>query len=838
MTSSLHVKKRNGSLEKIDYNKIKNRIEFLCKGELQNGDIIGKELDICYDKIVISVISSIKDGITTQELDEYAAKLCIMHTHEDINFAILGARIAVSNHQKNTLDSFSATMNCLYNNKDGPLITKELNDYIQTNAEELNSYINYLRDYNLDYFGHKTLYESYFIKSNYDNKIIRERTQYLYMRIAVALHLNNMEKIKETYDILSENGGYVSHATPTMYNAGTQFGQLASCFLTGMKDSMEEENGIPHLWTHCSKISKRAGGIGICLSNIRGEGSLIRGTNGNSSGIVPLCKVLNDISRYVNQGGRRKGSFAVYLEPWHIDIEAFIKLKKNHGFEDERARDLFLGLWIPNLFMKRLITALESDESAEPVLWSLMCPDKSYIPGRPRLYDVHSEEFEELYLELEAKSLYIKQINIRDLWNEIIFAQQETGVPYILYKDHINSKNNQANLGTIRTSNLCAEIVEYSDDNEHAVCNLASIALQRMIKIEEDELPLYDFHKLYDIAYKTLINLDRVIDITFYPTELTKRSNFRHRPVGLGVQGLADVFILMRMPFESVEAELLNKIIFETIYLACLTASKDLAKARQEFLEGLEFTPEFPDSCSDIDLATNLGNFNLTYGEYKRTKYIGAYSSFEGSPLSYGQFQFDLWNEKELHYPEKWTELREEILKYGVRNSLTTAIMPTASTASILKSVECIEPLKSNIYTRRVLSGEYIIVNSYLQNDLKKIGLWNKDISNAIMENRGSIQSIEKIPLELRNLYKTAFEIKQKSVIDLARGRAPFIDQTQSMNLFFTDPTLQKLTSSHIYSWKVGLKTGMYYLRRQAAIKSVQFVIDNIKEEACESCSA
>jgi|688.fasta_scaffold01965_38 ribonucleoside-diphosphate reductase alpha chain len=849
---SLYVRKRNGELEKIDYNKINNRIEFLCRGELQNGTIIGKPLDICYDKIVISVISSIKNGITTQELDILAAKICINHIHEDIDFGQLGARIAVSNHQKTTLNSFYKTMDALYHNKDknnqhAPLLTREFYNFVKNNAEELESFIDYKRDYQLDYFGHMTLFESYLLRTKMgsvgpgEDSYLKERAQHLYMRIAVALYMNvSMEKIKETYDILSKDGGYVSHATPTMYNAGAPLGQLASCFLTGMEDSMDAENGIPDLWNHCAKISKRAGGIGICLSNIRCSGSLIRGTNGNSSGIVPLCKVFNDISRYVNQGGKRNGSFAVYLEPWHGDIEVFIQLKKNHGVEDARARDLFLALWIPDLFMKRLIEAYNENK---PVVWSLMCPDQSFIPGGPRLYDVHSEDFEKLYLTLEKEKLYVKQIeDIRELWKEIIFAQQETGVPYILYKDHINNKNNQANLGTIRCSNLCAEIVEYSSPDEHSVCNLASVALQRFVKYDESGLPYYDFAGLQNICYKTLINLDRIIDITFYPTKFTRKSNFRHRPVGLGVQGLADAFILMRFPFESPEAAKLNRQIFETIYFACMSSSKDLAKMRYEFINGLEFEPIFAiDTNEDTDLALNLGNFNLTRGEWLRAgkKYVGSYSTFEGSPLSLGKFQFDLWTgtvlDSELNYD--WESLRAEILKYGVRNSLTTAVMPTASTASILRSVECIEPLKSNIYTRRILKGEFVNVNTYLQNDLKNLGLWNKQISKKIMEHRGGIQFIHEIPISLRQLYKTAYEIKKKCIIDLAKDRGPFIDQTQSMNLFFEEPTIKDLTSSHIYSWKVGLKTGMYYLRRMPATNAAQFVLEGEKEE-CTSCSA
>ena len=606
---------------------------------------------------------------------------------------------------------------------------------------------------------------------------------------------------------------------------------------------MEEEGGIPDLWKSCAKISKRAGGIGICITNIRGSGSKIRGTNGNSDGIIPLCKVINDISRYVNQGGRRKGSFSVYIEPWHTDIEDFIELKKNHGSEDKRAHDLFLALWIPDLFMKRLIYSIENKT---PVQWSLMCPDASHKEGNPRLYDVYGEKFEEIYEDYEKSGLAVKIIpDIRELWYSIIYAQQETGVPYILYKDHINEKNNQKNLGVIRTSNLCAEIVEFSNDKEHSVCNLASIALQRFILYDDDiGIPLYNFKELYNIAYLTLINLDRVIDITFYPTNETKLSNLKHRPVGLGVQGLADVFILMKIPFDSEDALILNKQIFETIYYACMNASLDLSIKLNEKITDFEKSNKIIFS-NDGELSYALNTpFKLLQIEYERHSIHsihliyskGSYSSFYGSPLSYGLFQFDLWKEspdKILNYD--WDSLRKNIMKYGVRNSLTTAIMPTASTASILKSIECIEPLKYNLYTRRILSAECVIINNYLQNDLKKLNLWDENMSIKIMKNRGSIQNIEEIPLEIRNLYKTAFEIKQKSILDLARARAPFIDQTQSMNLFFEDPTRTALTSCHVYSWKIGLKTGMYYLRRQPKINSVQFTIEN---KECTTCSA
>ena len=811
---SLYVRKRSGKLEHIDYSKINSRIKYLV--------IQDPPLAISYDEIVRDIISTIKNEITTTELDEYAARLCAGKRHIDNEYSILAARIAVSNHHKNTLASFSATMKLLHNDTfmDDGFIT-----YVIKNEDILDAMIDYSRDYNLDYFGHMTATKSYLL-TNYNYKIC-ERMQHLYLRVATALHYPCLTLIKETYDLLST--GKISHATPTLYNSGTKNGQLASCFLLGMRDSIDEKNGIGALWNSTAKISKRAGGIGICLSNIRGFGSKIRGTNGQSDGIVPLCKVLNDISRYVNQGGRRKGSFAIYLEPWHTDIEAFLELRKNHGNEEDRARDLFTALWIPDIFMRRVVLAFET---GSPVPWSLMCPDNLVSGQTRRLHELHNAEFDAQYEYNEKIGNIVKVIpDIRTLWFAMLSAQQETGTPYILYKDSINRKNNQANLGTIRTSNLCAEIVEYSDDSEHAVCNLASIPLHNYVKDNK-----FDFDDLFKITCIALRNLDKVIDNTWYPTKQTRKSNLRHRPVGLGVQGLADVFIKMRLAFDSPEARALNKDIFETIYYGCMYASMTLAKERHGIIAAFK-----KDNISwpipDHD--------DIMEEEYNRDEFYGTYASYINTPMHAGHLQFDLWGIVPTNRWD-WTELRAEIAKYGLRNSLTTAVMPTASTAILNQCTECIEPIKSNIYTRRTLNGEYVIYNTHLQEDLKECGLWTDSIKKKIIECRGSIQTIVEIPINIRELYKTAFEIKQKVLIDLAADRAPFIDQTQSMNLFFAAPTNSLLTNCFIYGWKAGLKTGIYYLRRQASVNALQFTVDGINNannanndvEECATCSA
>ena len=853
---TLKVVKRDGTQEDVAFDKVTSRVKYMCKGVLKDGTEVGESLKhVNHTKIAQNVISTITDGITTRELDEYAARYCAGRVDENYEYGILAGRIAVSNHQKNTLGSFSDTMKLLYENCDSqgvraPLLRKSFIKSVMRNREALDRMVVYERDYRIDYFGFMTLQKSYLLRRQSQTITVVERPQHVYMRIAVALHGDDLEKVSHTYDLLSL--GYVSHASPTMFNAGTNSEQLSSCFLLGLKDSMDDNGGIPDCWKSCAMISKRAGGIGVGITPIRGKGSMIRGVNGPSDGIVPMVQVFDRIARYVNQGGRRKGSFAMYIEPWHPDIVDYLDLRKTHGKEELRARDLFYALWIPDLFMKRVMQAI-NEKRAIP--WSLMCPDASHKPGNPRLYETYGDEFEKLYLEYEKEGLAVKTIDdIRELWRAILTSQKETGTPYMLYKDSVNRCNNQANLGVIRNSNLCAEIVEYSDHDEHAVCNLASIALHRFVEEGSDGKLCYNMNKLYETARTCIKNLDRVIDINAYPTPQTKRSNFRHRPVGLGVQGLADTFFLMKYPFDSKEAAHLNKQIFETIYYGCMVGSMELAKDRQVQIENYNFPKDF--HFTDEFNALRELPFTLTSREYakiqKKERYIGAYSSFYGSPMSQGKFQFDMWNESpDNDLKWDWEGLRSEIMKYGTRNSLTTAIMPTASTASILRSVECIEPVKFNLYTRRVLSGEFVLINHYMQRDLMTADLWTKSIRNKLIKERGSIQNIMEIPKEIRDLYKTAFEIKQRCIIDLARGRAPFIDQTQSMNIFCAEPNNTVLTSIHNYAWKQGLKTGMYYLRRTKVAAPVQFTVKSDEETAtiikqnkieddgeCEACSA
>lgn len=844
----LRVKKRDGELEEADFSKVTNRIKFLCLGELRDGTVIGESLDICHAEIARNVISTITDKISTRELDEYAARLCAGKVDENAQYSVLAGRLAISNHQKNTLSSFADTMKLLYENCDNlgrrrPLLRKSFMKDVSANRDAVESMIDYTRDYNIDYFGYMTLLKSYFLRRITPSIEVYERPQHVYMRIAIALYGRDLERVKETYDLLSL--GYLSHASPTMFNAGTTSEQLSSCFLLGIKDSMDDDGGIPDCWKSCARISKRAGGIGVGITPIRAEGSMIYGVNGPSDGIIPMCRVFDNIACYVNQGGRRNGSFAMYLEPWHPDIYAFLDLKKNHGKEEARARDLFYALWMCDLFMERLLEAVQNNK---PVKWSLMCPNDSHKAGNPRLYEAYGTEFKRIYEEYERDGLAIRVIDdIRDLWFEILRSQKETGTPYMLYKDQVNLKNNQSNLGTIRNSNLCAEIVEYSDEKEHAVCNLASIVLHKFVKTNEDGKVYYDYAHLLEVCKVALRNLNIVIDINFYPTPETKRSNMKHRPVGLGVQGLADVFIRMKQPFESPEAAETNRKIFETIYFACMTRSMEISHERYELFQKhserlLALTEsDFVDEYQLHEkVVRELDGLRLTRAELERFRaepecqYVGAYSSFEGSPISQGKFQFDLWREHDGEDTVKldtdlaydWDSLREKITRYGVRNSLTTAVMPTASTASILKSVECIEPFKYNIYTRRVLSGEFILMNQYLQSDLMKLDLWTHELRRKLVANRGSVQDIDEIPRNIKELYKTAFEIKQKTIIDLARDRAPFIDQTQSMNLFVAEPTNKILTSMHLYTAKQKLKTGMYYLRRQAKAQPIAFTVD------------
>jgi ribonucleoside-diphosphate reductase alpha chain len=751
----MFVIKRNGKKETVKFDKVTARIEKLCYSLSPMVEPI---------EVAKKVISGIYDGVTTSELDNLAAETAASLTSKHPDYALLASRIAVSNLHKNTQKSFSATMRKLYfyidpkSGKKAPLLADDVWELVENNAELLDSTIIYDRDFGFDYFGFKTLERSYLLKV--EGKIA-ERPQHMYMRVAIGIHKNDIESAIKTYHLMSER--WFTHATPTLFNAGTPKPQMSSCFLLTMKD--DSIDGIYDTLKQTAKISQSAGGIGLSIHNIRATGSYIGGTNGTSNGIIPMLRVFNDTARYVDQGGgKRKGAFAIYLEPWHADIFEFLDLRKNHGKEEMRARDLFYALWISDLFMHRVETNGD---------WSLFCPHES-----PGLADCWGEAFEALYTRYETEGKARKTVKAQDLWFAILDAQIETGTPYLLYKDSANRKSNQQNLGTIKSSNLCTEIMEYTSADEVAVCNLASLALPRYVVDGK-----FDHKKLYDITYEVTKNLNRIIDQNYYPLEEARNSNLRHRPIGLGVQGLADAFILLRMPFESEAARQLNKEIFETIYFAAMTASKDLAKTE------------------------------------------GAYQSFAGSPLSKGIFQFDMWDTTPTARWD-WSTLKQEVMTYGVRNSLLVAPMPTASTSQILGNNECFEPYTSNIYTRRVLSGEFVVVNKHLLRDLVQLGLWTDDIKNKIISANGSVQRIDEVPADLKELYKTVWEIKQRILIDMAADRGAYICQSQSLNLFVDTPSSGKLTSMHFYAWKKGLKTGMYYLRTQAAAQAVQFTVE------------
>jgi ribonucleoside-diphosphate reductase alpha subunit len=754
----MHVIKRDGRREDVSFDKITARIKKLCYG-----------LDMRYVEpieIAKKVIQGLYDGVTTTELDNLASETAATMATVHPDYALLAARIAVSNLHKNTNKSFSETMRALYEYIDpktgekAGLVGEETFEIIWNNRKLLDSIIIYDRDYDFDYFGFKTLERSYLLRMN--NQVV-ERPQHLFMRAAVGIHGTDLAAVAETYNLMSEK--WFIHATPTLFNAGTPKPQLSSCFLlAATEDSIP---GIFETLSRCAQISQSAGGIGLSIHNIRATGSYIKGTGGTSNGIVPMLRVFNDTARYVDQGGgKRKGAFAVYLEPWHADIFDYLELKKNHGKEEARARDLFYALWIPDLFMQRV------KDDAE---WSLFCPNEA-----PGLFETHSGEFEALYHRYEREKRARRVVKARDLWTQVLESQIETGTPYILFKDHANRKSNQKNLGTIRSSNLCTEIIEYTSKDEVAVCNLASINLSRFVSAPGD----YDFQRLYEIARVVTRNLNKVIDINYYPIPEARNSNMRHRPIGIGVQGLADAFIQMRFPFESDEARKLNRDIFETIYFAALT-----------------------ESCAQAE-------------EH------GHYESYPGSPVSQGLLQFDMWGETPSNRWD-WSGLREKIARFGVRNSLLLAPMPTASTSQILGNNECFEPYTSNIYTRRTLSGEYIVVNKHLLKDLIAYGLWDEEMKEILIASNGSVQNIDGLPQELKDLYKTAYEIKQKTVIDMSADRGAFICQSQSLNLFVENPTFAKLTSMHFYSWERGLKTGMYYLRTKAAADPIKFTLSD-----------
>lgn len=759
------VVKRDGRLETVKFDKVTSRIEKLCYG-----------LDARFIEphvVAKKVIDGIYDRVPTTELDNLAAETAASLTTKHPDYALLAARIAISNLHKTTSKSFSNTIKLLYQYVDpktgenASLISREVNEVVKKNAALLDSTIIYDRDFGYDYFGFKTLERSYLLKL--DGKVV-ERPQHMLMRVAVGIHLEDIDSVIETYNLLSER--WFTHATPTLFNAGTPKAQLSSCFLLTMRE--DSIDGIYDTLKQCAKISQSAGGIGLAIHNIRATGSYIKGTNGTSNGIIPMLRVFNDTARYVDQGGgKRKGAFAIYLEPWHADVVDFLQLRKNHGKEEQRARDLFFALWISDLFMKRV----EADEE-----WSLFCPNEA-----PGLSECYGAEFEALYEKYEREGRARKVIKAQELWFEILESQTETGNPYMLYKDHANRKSNQKNLGTIKSSNLCTEIMEYTAPDEVAVCNLASIALPKFIINGK-----FDHNKLKEVTMQITRNLNRIIDVNYYPVPEAERSNLRHRPIGIGVQGLADAFIKLRMPFESEEAQQLNEDIHETIYFGAMMASMELAKKE------------------------------------------GPYETWKGSPISEGIFQFDMWGVTPKSGRWDWEALRKQVVKNGVRNSLLIAPMPTASTSQILGNNECFEPYTSNIYTRRVLSGEFIVVNKHLLKDLVDLGLWNDKMKNKLIEANGSVQKIAEIPQNIKDLYKTVWEISQKTIMDMSAARGAYICQSQSLNIHIQDPNFGKLTSMHFYAWKKGLKTGMYYLRTKAATDAIKFTVEKQADVALE----
>jgi len=889
----MRVIKRSGSHEDVSFDKIMKRIR-----ALSFGDEFDHKLSIDETLVSQKVVQEIYDGVKTSELDELSSQISMSMYSKHPDFKILAGRIAVSNLHKNTLNSFSEKIERMHsyelNEVKKPLIADYLYELVMKHKEKIDSVIDYSKDYKYDFFGIKTLEKSYLYKL--DKKIV-ERPQDMLMRVSLSIHRNNIDEALRNYQLMSEH--YFTHATPTLYNAGSTREQFASCFLLTMQE--DSIQGIYKTLGDCAMISKHAGGIGLSIHDIRSTDSYIAGTNGHSNGLVPMLRVFNDTARYVDQGGgKRNGSFAIYLEPWHSDIFEFIELKKNHGNELERARDLFYALWISDLFMKKVQYDGE---------WCLFCPNEC-----PGLSDVWGQQFEELYNQYEKGNKYRKKIKARELWSAILTSQIETGNPYLLYKDSCNSKSNQQNLGTIKSSNLCTEIVEYTSPEETAVCNLASISLKKFVKsrettdlefviyskpecvycqlakgllkkktipfIEKDFkeltslsgqypvgvtfpqiylkqghnldhvggydqlfdflLPRYDFDGLKEISKQLTHNLNHIIDHNYYPTPETRRSNLRHRPIGIGVQGLANVFLEFGYPFDSDEAKQLNEDIFETIYFGAMEASMEISRDREEvvlkYKNGLAQLKTWTDEklyVTSDELREIQRIYNITEEELEKDTYLGSYSSFIGSPLQLGNFQFDLWG-KEASNRYDWNRLMNDILKYGVRNSLLLAPMPTASTAQILGNYECFEPIMSNIYTRRVLAGEYMVMNDYLIEDLISLDLWNQELKDKIIMNDGSIQPIQGIPQIIKNKYKTVWEIKQKNIIDMAIQRGKYICQSQSMNLFLESPNTSTLTSMHFYAWENGLKTGIYYLRTRPSSRAIQFTVE---PETCDNCS-
>jgi ribonucleoside-diphosphate reductase alpha chain len=784
----MRVLKRTGHCEDVSFDKVLNRIR-----KLSNG----LSVDV-YD-ISQKVCGRIYDMVKTSELDELAAYICSSMMVEHPDYGVMASRIIISNHQKNTSPSFSETVQILY---DHALVSKELYDIVMRNKEKLNNYIDYSLDYNLDYFGFKTLERSYLLRGG--NAMV-ERPQHMFKRVSIGIHRDDIKEALLTYELMANK--YFTHATPTLFNAGTPRPQCSSCFL--LANNSDSIAGIYDTLAECAQISKYAGGIGLHIHDVRAKGSKIRGTNGISTGIIPMLRVFNNTARYVNQSGKRNGSIAIFLEPWHADVEAFLDLRKNHGHEEERTRDLFLALWIPNIFMERV---------KQGGTWSLMCPDQC-----KGLSEVYGDKFNDLYLGYEREGRYVKQVNAQDLWFKILESQIETGTPYLVYKDAANEKSNQKNLGTIKSSNLCSEIIEYSSPDEIAVCNLASICLPRFVARSSDDIPMFDFEKLHEVVEIITKNLNKVIDINYYPVPKARTSNLRHRPIGIGIQGLADTYAMMRIPFESDEARDLNLKIFETIYHGALVSSVAIAKKRHT--------------------AADLAERN-EYDPPTSSKYPGAYSTFAGSPASQGLLQYDLWGATPYTDRYDWSALKQEIMQYGLRNSLLIAPMPTASTSQIMGFNESFEAFTSNMYKRKTLAGEFIVINKYLMADLIKCGMWNPVMRDAIIMSDGSIQTIEGIPQELKDLYKTVWEIKQKAVIDQAADRGIFICQSQSMNLYIEDPDYKKLTSMHFYAWSKGLKTGVYYLRSKPRAQTQKFTIEPPKkqvvctDEVCVVCSS
>jgi len=773
----MYVVKRDGRKETVHFDKITTRIQNLC--DENNFDHVNA-INVAQKTIV-----SIHDGVTTEELDHMSANICDQLTTEHPQYRQLGGAILVSNLHKKTPSSFSDTITLLYNFRDSmgthcPLVNDRLYSLSQEHRQWLDDVIDYRRDFRYDYFGFKTLERSYLMKIN--EKVV-ERPQNMLMRVALAIHGDDLVSVKKSYEYMSQ--GYMTHATPTLFNAGTNHEQLSSCFLLGTEDSLE---GIFKTITGAAKISKWAGGIGIHVSNIRAKGSLIRGTNGMSTGLVPMLKTYESVARYINQGSKRNGSIAVYLEPWHGDVMEFLELRRPVGEERQRTRDLYLAIWMNDLFMERLIESIETNKE---VLWSLMCPDQC-----PGLQDAYGDDFKKLYTKYEDEGRYIRRVPVTELWMKMLESQIEGGMPYVGYKDHVNRKTNQSNVGTIRSSNLCIEIMEYSDDKEYAVCNLASIALPRFVRDGR-----VDYEMLAEVSRVACCNLNRIIDVNYYPTEETKRSNLRHRPIGIGVQGLADLFQMLKLPFESDEAKEINKNVMEAIYYGAIDMSIKLAERD------------------------------------------GHYETFPDSPFSRGRFQFDLWGISPSNRWD-WDSLRARMMKSGTRNSLLTALMPTASTSQILGNTESFEPITSNIYRRRTLAGDFTIINKYLIEDLFSLGLWNDEMRKRIIYHRGSVQKITEIPKELREVYKTVWEISQKTLIDMAADRGPYVDQSQSMNIYIAQPDSRRHTSAYIYAWRRGLKTGGYYFRSQPASDPKQFSLDSEfirkmqKDDECLNCSA